>query len=89
MKIKSQHGPDTEVTHVMIKSRQFLQIVRLTAVCGQSKSERTVTFGAVDGPRTVPPSIATLQKRMDEHRQLAADDAAWLELTRLAMKRIQ
>ncbi len=48
----------------------------LRATVGGVTVERTLTFGAVDGPRSAV-TVADIQKDLDDARQRLANEAAW------------
>lgn len=78
MKIKSAHGHEVEVTHV-VENHGNARVYRIKAVCGGSVHEQGVGFGTVDEPKGDPPTLEAMQKTLDAARQRAANAASWYE----------
>jgi hypothetical protein len=77
--VASKHGHQVDISHVRWRTRDNLNVLELTAMCGTTVEVSRVTIGAVDGPRPTPPTHEELQTVLDTHRQRVADEASWKE----------
>jgi hypothetical protein len=87
MKITA-HNLDVEATHAVEIAKNGLTVIKIQAACGETTHQHSITIGAVDGTRPTPPSVADLQRILDDGRQFAASEAAFKESVRVASTQI-
>jgi hypothetical protein len=81
--IKSKHGHEVSVSHVIELTATGVHAIRITATCGSTThTPSATTIGADDGPRRVllpEERQKELQEIIEAARQAAADEASFRE----------
>lgn len=87
--IQSVHGDSVSVSHKRKTTRDGLQRIHIKARCGKSTHELKPIFGAIDGPRSTPPTSQQVRDLLERDLLEAANHASWKERTRIAFEDIE
>jgi len=88
VKTLTANGMSVSVAHVIETTSDSLNVISLTATCGQSTHSHKHMIGSGDGQRPAPLTPTTAQALLDSLRQQVADEASWKESTRLAIAQL-
>lgn len=87
--VRTKHGLEAKVSHFVKRESSGLHVIELHVTCGGTTGKHTITMGADDGPRTHTPTTVALQAQLDKTRKAMADEAAWKESVRIALKGVE
>jgi hypothetical protein len=81
---KNAYGLNVDVQHEVSTTKNGLTVIKITATCGETSHDHSITVGAVDGNRPAPPTATELQLMLDNARDDASQQAGWKESVRSA-----
>lgn len=77
--IRSAHGLDVQVSHVIRTRNNGIHEISVQAQVGSIVQQKVLTVGPQDSTafRGSPPTIEQLQNKVDKHKTKLADEASW------------